>query len=272
MRITLDSARLLAHPLEASELLLGLLAHGLGHAGLFDLRAVLLDDRGVVLAELLADRLHLLAQEVLALLLLGAGLDVLADALAHLQLGQPLALEPEGELEPLGHVDRLEQLDLLLVGDVGRVAAGVGQRARLGDAAHEGGDAAVVAAQLEDLLDHGAVLALEVAGAAVDGDVVGLLLDLDVQTAVGQGLGGAGDAAVQALEGDGAARRRAGGRARRPRRRCRRRRIRCSWRGTSRTRSSSPASTASVSDMPGKTTASSNGTRRSATHQDLHFR
>ena len=72
-----------------------------GMLGLLDLRAVLLDDRAVVLAELLADRLHLLAQEVLALLLLGAGLDVVADAAAHLQLGQALALELERELEPL---------------------------------------------------------------------------------------------------------------------------------------------------------------------------
>ena len=36
------------------------------------------------------------------------------------------------------------------------------------------------------------------------GTSVGLLLDLDVQPAVGQRLGRAGDAAVQALEGDGA--------------------------------------------------------------------
>ena len=96
------------------ELALGLLAHGVGHAGLGDLRAVLVDDRAVVLAELLADRLHLLAQEVLALLLLRAGLDVVADAAAHLQLGEPLALERDGELEPLDDVERLEQLDLLL--------------------------------------------------------------------------------------------------------------------------------------------------------------
>ena len=98
-------ARLLAHALEAAELALGLLADVVGHAGLVDLRAVLLDDGAVVLAELLADRLHLLAQEVLALLLLGAGLDVLADALAHLQLGQALALERERQLEALGDVD-----------------------------------------------------------------------------------------------------------------------------------------------------------------------
>ena len=95
MRITLDSAD--CSPIRSSraELLLGLLADGLGHPGLFDLGPVLLDDRGVVLAELLADRLHLLAQEVLALLLLGAGLDVVADPLADLQLGQPLALEAD---------------------------------------------------------------------------------------------------------------------------------------------------------------------------------
>ena len=47
------------------------------------------------------------------------------------------------------------------------------------------GDAAVVAAQLEDLLDHGAVLALELAGASVDGHLVGTLLDLDAKLAVG---------------------------------------------------------------------------------------
>ena len=61
-----------------------------------------------------ADRLHLLAQDVLALLLLRARLDVVADALAHLQLGEPLALEAQGELEALDDVERLEQLDLLL--------------------------------------------------------------------------------------------------------------------------------------------------------------
>ena len=130
--------RLLAEPLEPAELLLGLLAHGLGHPGLFDLGPVLLDDRRVVLVELLADRLHLLAQEVLALLLLGAGLDVVADPLADLELGQPLTLHRQRELEPLGDVERLEQLDLVLVAQVGRVAAGVGQRAGLGDAAQEG--------------------------------------------------------------------------------------------------------------------------------------
>ena len=89
---------LVAHPLEPRGLALGLLADLLRHAGLGDLRAVVLGDGRVVLAELLADRLHLLAQDVLALLLGGALLDVVADAAPDLQLGEALALELEGEL------------------------------------------------------------------------------------------------------------------------------------------------------------------------------
>ena len=206
VQVGADHARLgalLAHPLEPAQLLLGLLAGVLGHPGLFDLGPVLLDHRGVVLVELLADRLHLLAQEVLALLLLGAGLDVVADPLADLELGQALALVAERQLQALGHVERLQQVDLLLVGEVGGVAGGVGQVAGLGDRAQEGRHAALVAAQLEDLLDHGAVLALEIAGLAVDRNRVGGLFDLDVQPAVGQRLGGAGDSAVQSLKGNG---------------------------------------------------------------------
>ena len=82
-----------AHALEPAELALGLLANGVGHLRVGDLALVLLDHRGVVLVELLADRLHLLAQEVLALLLLRAGLDVVADPRADLELGQALALQ-----------------------------------------------------------------------------------------------------------------------------------------------------------------------------------
>src|SRR5205823_14735725 len=69
-----------AHALQAAQLALGLLADLVRHVGVLDLLAVLVDDRAVVLAQLLADRLHLLAQEVLALLGLGAGLHVVANA------------------------------------------------------------------------------------------------------------------------------------------------------------------------------------------------
>ena len=107
---------------------------------------------------------------------------------ADLQLGQALALELQRQGEARRHVELLQQPDLLLEGQVGGVAGGVGERAGLGDRAQERGDAAVVAAQLEDLLDDRAVLALEVAGAAVDGDVVGVLDDLDAQAADRRGL------------------------------------------------------------------------------------
>ena len=130
-------AALLAHPLEPGELALGLLAHGVRHAGLGDLRAVVVGDGGVVLAELLADRLELLRRMYSRCCLLRALLDVVADAPAHLQLGEPLALEAEGELEPLDDVDRLEQLDLLLEGELGRVGGRVGERAGLADRADE---------------------------------------------------------------------------------------------------------------------------------------
>ena len=120
---------------------------------------------------------------------------------------EALALERESELEALGDVDGLEQLDLLLEAQVGRVAGRVRERARVGDRADEGLDAPVVAAQLEDLLDDGAVLGLELAGALVGRNAVLALLDLDEQAALRVGLGRARDAAVQALErhGDGAA-------------------------------------------------------------------
>ena len=96
VEVVADHRRLgrgVALALEPGELALGLLAHRLGQLRLRELRAVLLDDGGVVLAELLPDRLHLPAQDVLALLLGGALLDVVADAAAHLHLGEPLALE-----------------------------------------------------------------------------------------------------------------------------------------------------------------------------------
>ena len=192
-------ARLLAHALEAGQLALGLLAHLVRHAGFLDLGAVLLDNRAVVVAELLLDRLHLLAQEVLALLLLRARLHVVADLAAHLPLGQALALELEGPFEPLGHVEQLEQLDLLVVGQVRRVAGCVREGTGLDDRAHERRDTAVVATELEELLDNGAVLALEVTGAAVDRLVVRLRLHLHTQVAVGTGARNADPASMLAL-------------------------------------------------------------------------
>ena len=258
MRIIDDSP--LWSPIRSSRrgLALGLLADGVGHAGLGDLRAVVLGDGRVVLAELLADRLHLLAQHVLALLLRRALLDVVADAPANLQLGEPLALQPQRELQPLDDVDRLEQLDLLVEGDVGRVGGGVGERAGLADRADEGRDAAVVAAQLEDLLDGRAVLGLELAGLDARRLLVGPLVDLDAEVALRIGVRRAELGAVEA--GEVTARPPPGMRTRSPTSAT----VPTfayspSWRGTSSTRSSSPTSTAMVTFMFGKTTRSSRG-------------
>ena len=192
--------RAVALALEPGELALDLLADLLGQLRLLQLAPVLLDDGRVVLAELLPDRIHLTPQDVLALLLRGALLDVVADAAAHLHLCEALTLELDRQREPLLDVERLEQLDLLLEGEVGRVADGVGERSGLADRADEGRDAAVVAAQLEDLLDDRAVLALELARARVGLVAVRALVDLDAQLSVRVGLGGADDAAVQAAE------------------------------------------------------------------------
>ncbi len=145
---------------------------------------VLLDDGGVVLAELLPDRIHLTPQDVLALLLRSALLDVVADAAPDLHLCEAFTLELDRQREALLDVQRLEQLDLLLEREVGRIADGVGERSRLADRADEGRDPAVVAAQLEDLLDDGAVLALELARARVSVVAVRALVDLDAQLSV----------------------------------------------------------------------------------------
>ena len=177
-------AALFAHPLQPVELALGLLAHGLGHLGFGEAGAVVVGDRRVVLAELLADRLHLLAEDVLALLALCALLDVVADAAAHLKLGEPLALKLHCELQPLDDVDLLQQLDLLLEGDLRRVRGGVGQCAGLADRADEGRNAPVVAAQLEDLLHDGAVVPLELARLRARRLLVRPLVDLDAQPAL----------------------------------------------------------------------------------------
>src|SRR5579885_3731994 len=91
----LGLGRALADLLEPRELALGLGADGVRHPGLLDLGAVLVGDGRAVLTELLADRLELLAQYVLPLLLERLGLDLPSHLLAELELRQPLALQGE---------------------------------------------------------------------------------------------------------------------------------------------------------------------------------
>ena len=196
-------AALVAHPLQAADLALGLLANLVGEVRLGNLAAVVLRDRALVFAQLLANRLQLASQDVLALLALSALLDVLTDSMTDLQLGQSLALKSEGESEPLDHIHGLEQLDPLLEGCFRRVGGGVGESADVTDRAYERGNAPVITAQLQDLLDDGAVLALELTGLHAGRNLVGLFLHLDPKSALGVGVGGSGDSAVQADEIDG---------------------------------------------------------------------
>ena len=135
-----------------------------GRSVLGQLGAVLGDDVVVAFAQLLADRVHLAAQQHLALLLVEAVGDLVADLVLQLEVGERLARPPERELEARLDVDRLQQLDALLHRQVGRVRRRVGELARVVDAGEHVGDAAR-AAVLEDRLDDRAVLAGELAGA-----------------------------------------------------------------------------------------------------------
>ncbi len=153
--------RLLGGSLEPAELPLGLLADAVGHPGLRDLGAERLDHvLRTVFAELLADRGHLLAQDRLALTLLEAVRHLVADLLLHLHLGEGVLRPLEDELEPALDVDRLEDLDLPLEGEIRRVPRDVRDLSGIGQAPEELGDGGD-APGLDDALDRRAILARE---------------------------------------------------------------------------------------------------------------
>ena len=194
----------------------------------------------------------------------GALLDVLADALAHLQLGQALALQAQRQLQALDDVERLQQLDLLLEGEVGRVAGGVGERAGLGDRAHEGARRGRRrrAARGSPRPRRGTRARARACGRRT-GTSSGRSSTSTRRRPCDVGVGRAGDAAVRRPDTVAAwappgRRTRSATSATVPTAA-----KSSSWRGTSRTRSSSPASTGRVTSIVGKTTVSSSGMRRS---------
>ena len=126
--------------------------------------------------------------------------------LADLQLGQPLALEAQRQLEALGDVERLQQLDLLLEGEVGRVARRVGERAGLGDRAQERGRRGSSAPRSSRISSTTARYSRSSSRVRPStGSSSGCSVDLDAQAAGGVGVRGAGDAAGDAGQRDGAA-------------------------------------------------------------------
>ena len=110
---------LLAHALEAVDLLVDRDAHRVGKIPLGNLGAIFPDDVVVALAQLLADGVHLASQQHLALLLVEIVADFAADLVLQFEVGEDLATPHERELEPLLDVDGFEQLHALLHRQVG---------------------------------------------------------------------------------------------------------------------------------------------------------
>ena len=155
---------LLAGPLEAVQLALDLLANVLGHARLLEARPVAGDNIVATLAELLLDRLELLAQQEVALGLLHPLVDLGPHLLAHRCVGEDV-LGPSDEAgEALLDVERLQHLELLLDAEVRRVAGEVGEVAGVTNRPHRL-DGAARAAELQEVLDERAVLARQLASA-----------------------------------------------------------------------------------------------------------
>ena len=175
-------------PLQPTDLLQRGLAHVLRQVGRFDPGPVVVFLAVTVagqLAEFLAHRGELLAEQVLLLLLLHALGDVLADGLGHVQLGQVVAGPADRQLQPLRHIGGLQQGELLLGGQVRGVAGPVGDHRRVVEL-FEGIDHLPQAALAEHADDQGLVLLGQLRGAAAQAG----LLDhsaLDPQRRAGPG-------------------------------------------------------------------------------------
>ena len=121
---------------------------------------------------------------------------------AHLHEREPLALELESQLEARAHVDGLEELHLLLEGQVGRVADV--------SASAPGSEIERTKAAMRPSSPRSSRISsttarysrFELADAAVGGLLVRPLLDVDEEAALCVAGRGAGDAAVQAVQRD----------------------------------------------------------------------
>lgn len=103
--------------------------------------------------------------------LLHAIVDVAADALGDVELGEMFPAPLDQLRQALLDVQGLEQPELLLVGQVGRVARHIGQLARFGDALDRVDDLPS-APLLKDRDDDVAVLTAELARGLAAGDLV----------------------------------------------------------------------------------------------------
>jgi len=132
--------------------------------------------------------------------------DLGADLLAYGRIRKDILGPADEAREALLDIERLQHLELLLDAEVRRVAGKVGQVAGMANRSHRF-DRAARAAQLEQVLDQGAVLASQLAG-AVARLAVGQRLDLNPQCSADVGLAATEARAMQAFEdGDLGARR-----------------------------------------------------------------
>ncbi len=197
--------RLVGGPLQLVDLLEGCLAHLLRQVGgLHPDPVVLLLGLGgvaVELLELLAHGGELLAQQELALLLLHALLDVLADRLGDVELGEVVARPLDQLGQPVGRVGGLQQLDLLRRGQPRGVAGAVGQHGRVVDLVdlvdHLPGAALLQDGGGQDLVLLGQLLGALAHGDGVDG------VGLDPQRGAGTGRAGAHPDPVDAAHDGG---------------------------------------------------------------------
>ena len=95
--------------------------------GRLDTGPVIVGALGFPLAQLLADRVELLAQQELFLLLFHALADVFGDLVVDLDFGQLVAGPVDQRRQPFGDIFGLQQLALLHVGQIRRVTGHVGQ-------------------------------------------------------------------------------------------------------------------------------------------------
>ena len=194
---------LLAGALQLVDLAQQRLADVVGHVRRLDASPVVVDAAGVVLAQLLADRGQLLAQQELALGGLHALPHVLGDLVVHLGLGGVVAGPRDQHPQPLGDVGRLQQLALPVVGEVRRVAGQVRQRGRVLDPADRVDDLPGLA-PLQDRDHQPPVLLGELAHLVGDSLVLDRL-GLDPQRGAGPGDAGPDGRPVAGLQHRGGA-------------------------------------------------------------------
>jgi hypothetical protein len=106
-------------------------------------------------------------------------------------------LETQCKLQSLDYIESFEHFDLLGDIEVRRVAGCIRESTHVGDRADESTEATIVAAELEDFLNYGAILALEFMSEHGWRDHVRTLFDIHAQTTVTVGFCGARDCPVQ---------------------------------------------------------------------------